>query len=78
MRAIPTLGQGRDKMTIPGSETYGLLGKGARVLDLLKTPSGHLAIKVDDYGVAIGDHGSTAFTVTANLQCEYMPLLVME
>eukprot|EP00959_Pyramimonas_sp_CCMP1952_P295846 6188307-Pyramimonas_sp.AAC.1 len=42
------------------------LGKGARVLDFIKTPAGHLAIKVDEYGVATEANGSRAFTVTAN------------
>eukprot|EP00959_Pyramimonas_sp_CCMP1952_P395533 8287828-Pyramimonas_sp.AAC.2 len=53
MGTILILKQGHEKMIIPGSEMYRLLlGKGARVLDLLKTPSGHLAIKVDEDRVA--------------------------
>eukprot|EP00959_Pyramimonas_sp_CCMP1952_P166910 3488317-Pyramimonas_sp.AAC.1 len=44
----------------------------------MKTPSGHLAIKVDEYGVATEASGSTAFTVTSNPQCEGMPMLVKE
>eukprot|EP00959_Pyramimonas_sp_CCMP1952_P348820 7308219-Pyramimonas_sp.AAC.1 len=54
------------------------LGKDARVLDLMKTPSGHLAIKVDECGVATEDNGSTPFTIIANLRCEDTPLLVKE
>eukprot|EP00959_Pyramimonas_sp_CCMP1952_P099769 2086181-Pyramimonas_sp.AAC.1 len=44
----------------------------------MKTPSGHLAIKVDEYGVATEDNGSTAFTATANPHCEDTPPLVKE
>eukprot|EP00959_Pyramimonas_sp_CCMP1952_P446334 9345132-Pyramimonas_sp.AAC.1 len=47
-----------------------LVGKGAGVFDLAKTPSGHLAIKVDEYGAAAEDNGSMAFTITANPHCE--------
>eukprot|EP00959_Pyramimonas_sp_CCMP1952_P017713 375614-Pyramimonas_sp.AAC.1 len=37
-------------MVIPGVEMYKvLLGKGARVLDPMKTPSGHLALEADEY-----------------------------
>eukprot|EP00959_Pyramimonas_sp_CCMP1952_P377419 7905335-Pyramimonas_sp.AAC.1 len=40
---------GREKMIIPGSDMCKLLlGKGAGVLDLMKTPSGHLALGVDE------------------------------
>eukprot|EP00959_Pyramimonas_sp_CCMP1952_P088740 1856790-Pyramimonas_sp.AAC.1 len=67
MRAILILEQGREKMTIPGAEMYMiLLGKSARVLDLMKTPSGHLAFKADEYGTATEDKGSMSFTITAN------------
>eukprot|EP00959_Pyramimonas_sp_CCMP1952_P240614 5028638-Pyramimonas_sp.AAC.1 len=55
-----------------------LVGKGARVLDLMKTPSGHLALKVDDYGAATEDKGLMSFTITAKPQCEDDPLLVKE
>eukprot|EP00959_Pyramimonas_sp_CCMP1952_P275408 5756530-Pyramimonas_sp.AAC.1 len=56
MRTILILEQGREKMSIPGSGMYKLLlGKGARVLDLMKTPSGHLALKVDGRGAATDD-----------------------
>eukprot|EP00959_Pyramimonas_sp_CCMP1952_P035928 752297-Pyramimonas_sp.AAC.1 len=55
-----------------------LLGKGARVLDLIKTPSAHLALQVDAYGTATEDKRSTSFTITANPQCENDPLLVKE
>eukprot|EP00959_Pyramimonas_sp_CCMP1952_P354114 7419086-Pyramimonas_sp.AAC.1 len=66
-------------MIIPGSEMYKvLLGKVARVFYLTKTPPGHPAIKVDEYGVAAEDNGSTAFTITANLHREDAPLLVKE
>eukprot|EP00959_Pyramimonas_sp_CCMP1952_P431909 9045409-Pyramimonas_sp.AAC.1 len=79
MRTILVVEQGHEKMIIPGSEMHELLlGKGARVLDLMKTPSGHLAIKVDEYGVAAEDNGSMAFTATANPHCEGAPLLVKE
>eukprot|EP00959_Pyramimonas_sp_CCMP1952_P441834 9249587-Pyramimonas_sp.AAC.1 len=53
-------------------------GKGARVLDLMKTPSGHLALKVDEYGTATEDEWSVSFTITANPPCEDDPLLVKE
>eukprot|EP00959_Pyramimonas_sp_CCMP1952_P056435 1178419-Pyramimonas_sp.AAC.1 len=55
-----------------------LLGKGAGVFDLMKTPSGHLALKVDEYGAASEDEGSMSFTITANSQYEDDPLLVIE
>eukprot|EP00959_Pyramimonas_sp_CCMP1952_P063562 1328344-Pyramimonas_sp.AAC.1 len=63
MRAVLILEQGHEKMIIPGSEKHRLLlGKGARVLDLMKTPSGHLAIDRRAWGRATEDNGSTAFT----------------
>eukprot|EP00959_Pyramimonas_sp_CCMP1952_P383654 8040144-Pyramimonas_sp.AAC.2 len=63
-------------MIIPGSDMYKLLlGKGARVLDLMKTPPGHLALKVDEYGAATEDKRSMPFTISANPQCEDDPLL---
>eukprot|EP00959_Pyramimonas_sp_CCMP1952_P298425 6242054-Pyramimonas_sp.AAC.1 len=56
MRTVLILQHGRAKMVIPGSEMHELLlGKGARVFDFLKTPSGHLAIEVDEYGAATED-----------------------
>eukprot|EP00959_Pyramimonas_sp_CCMP1952_P105985 2216171-Pyramimonas_sp.AAC.1 len=79
MGAILILEQGREKMIIPGSEMYKtLLGKGARVLDLMQTPFGHLALKVDEYGAATKDKGSMSFTITAHPPCEDDPLLVKE
>eukprot|EP00959_Pyramimonas_sp_CCMP1952_P377786 7913352-Pyramimonas_sp.AAC.1 len=73
MNIIMILEQGREKMIIPGSEMYKLiLGKGARVLGLI---SGHVALKVDEYGVATEDKGSMSFTITASPQCEDDPLL---
>eukprot|EP00959_Pyramimonas_sp_CCMP1952_P002752 56885-Pyramimonas_sp.AAC.1 len=66
-------------MIIPGTDMHGLFfGRGATVLHLMKTPSLHLAIKVDEYGDATEANGSTASTVTANPQCEEMPMLVKE
>eukprot|EP00959_Pyramimonas_sp_CCMP1952_P212174 4439904-Pyramimonas_sp.AAC.1 len=66
-------------MILPGVEMYRLLfGKGARVLDLMKTPSGHLALKADEYEMATEDQGSMSFMITDNPQCEYAPLLVKE
>eukprot|EP00959_Pyramimonas_sp_CCMP1952_P379133 7941622-Pyramimonas_sp.AAC.1 len=63
-------------MVIPGSDMYKLLiGKGARVFDLMTTPSGHLALKVDEYGAAAEDKRSMSFTITANPHCEDAPLL---
>eukprot|EP00959_Pyramimonas_sp_CCMP1952_P050924 1063823-Pyramimonas_sp.AAC.1 len=63
-------------MIIPGSDMYKLLlRKGARVLDLMKTPSGHLALKVDEYGAATEDKGPLSFTITANPHCEDDPFL---
>eukprot|EP00959_Pyramimonas_sp_CCMP1952_P405267 8493877-Pyramimonas_sp.AAC.1 len=56
MRTILILEQGHEKMSILGSDMYKLLlGKGARVLDLMKTPPGHLTLKVDEYGSATED-----------------------
>eukprot|EP00959_Pyramimonas_sp_CCMP1952_P128638 2690267-Pyramimonas_sp.AAC.1 len=78
-RTILILEQGREKMIIPGVEIYKvLLGKGARVLGLMKTPSGHLALKADEYETATEGQGSMSFTITANPQCEEAPLLVKE
>eukprot|EP00959_Pyramimonas_sp_CCMP1952_P122611 2563315-Pyramimonas_sp.AAC.1 len=59
MRTILILEQRHERMIIPGSEMYKrLLGKEARVLDVMKTPSGHLALKVDECGAATEDKGS--------------------
>eukprot|EP00959_Pyramimonas_sp_CCMP1952_P257757 5386176-Pyramimonas_sp.AAC.1 len=59
MRTIMILEQGHEEIIIPGLEMYKvLLGKGARVFDLMKTPSGHLALKVDEYEAATEDQGS--------------------
>eukprot|EP00959_Pyramimonas_sp_CCMP1952_P337615 7070049-Pyramimonas_sp.AAC.1 len=44
----------------------------------MKTPSGHLALKADEYEMATGDDGSMSFTITANPQCEEAPLFVKE
>eukprot|EP00959_Pyramimonas_sp_CCMP1952_P313232 6556417-Pyramimonas_sp.AAC.1 len=79
MRTILILEQGHDKMVIPGSEMHKLLlGKGARVLDLMKTPSGHLVIKVDECGTAAEDKSSIACAITANPHCEDAALHVQE
>eukprot|EP00959_Pyramimonas_sp_CCMP1952_P304998 6383180-Pyramimonas_sp.AAC.1 len=63
MRAALILEQGHEKIVIPGTDMHRLsLGKGARALDLIKAPSGHLAIKVDECGVtaeAVGSTGSS-------------------
>eukprot|EP00959_Pyramimonas_sp_CCMP1952_P036990 774134-Pyramimonas_sp.AAC.1 len=78
-RAILILEQGHEKTIIPGAEMHKtLLGKGARVFDLVKTPSGHLALKVDEYGTATEDEESMSLTITASPQCEDDPLLVKE
>eukprot|EP00959_Pyramimonas_sp_CCMP1952_P346110 7249168-Pyramimonas_sp.AAC.1 len=66
-------------MAIPGSDMYKLLlGKGAGVVDLMDTPSGHLALKVDEYGAAAEDRRSMSFTSAARPHCEDTPLLVKE
>eukprot|EP00959_Pyramimonas_sp_CCMP1952_P389165 8154181-Pyramimonas_sp.AAC.1 len=66
-------------MATPGFGMYKLLlGKGARVLGLIKAPAGHLALKVDEYGTATEDKRSKSFTITANPHCEDVPLLVNE
>eukprot|EP00959_Pyramimonas_sp_CCMP1952_P381816 8000923-Pyramimonas_sp.AAC.1 len=52
--------------------------KGARALDLMKTPAWHLALKADEYETATEDQGSMSFTITANPQCEEAPLLAKE
>eukprot|EP00959_Pyramimonas_sp_CCMP1952_P272918 5705116-Pyramimonas_sp.AAC.1 len=62
MRAILILEQGHEKMIIPGVEMYKvLLGEGCRALDLMKTPSGHLALKVDEYETAAEGQWSMSF-----------------
>eukprot|EP00959_Pyramimonas_sp_CCMP1952_P389330 8158034-Pyramimonas_sp.AAC.1 len=74
MRAILILEHGHEQMIISDSEMHKLLhGKGARVLDLMKTPSGHLAIEVDECGVAAEDRGPMAFSIAANPHCEDVP-----
>eukprot|EP00959_Pyramimonas_sp_CCMP1952_P273173 5710110-Pyramimonas_sp.AAC.1 len=55
-----------------------LHGKGAGVMDLIKTPSGHLAMTVDEYGFATEAHGSTASTATANPRREETPAHIKE
>eukprot|EP00959_Pyramimonas_sp_CCMP1952_P322102 6740154-Pyramimonas_sp.AAC.1 len=58
MRTILILEQRHENMIIPGSDMHKLLlGKGAGVFDLMKTPSGHLALKVDDCGASTEDKG---------------------
>eukprot|EP00959_Pyramimonas_sp_CCMP1952_P178841 3738578-Pyramimonas_sp.AAC.1 len=44
----------------------------------MKTPSGHLALKADEYGTAVEDKGSMSLTISANPQREDDPLLVEE
>eukprot|EP00959_Pyramimonas_sp_CCMP1952_P107612 2249827-Pyramimonas_sp.AAC.1 len=44
----------------------------------MKTPSGHLAMQVDEYGAATEVNGLTALTVTANPRCEETPALIEE
>eukprot|EP00959_Pyramimonas_sp_CCMP1952_P411414 8621158-Pyramimonas_sp.AAC.1 len=76
IRTILILEQGHEKMTIPGSDMYKPLpGKGARVLDLMITPFGHLALKVDECGAANEDNISMSLTITANPQRGDAPLL---
>eukprot|EP00959_Pyramimonas_sp_CCMP1952_P461050 9480943-Pyramimonas_sp.AAC.1 len=71
MGAILILEQGHEKMIIPGAEMYNiLLGRGAGVFDLMKTPSGHLALKADENGAATEDQGSMSFIIAANPQRE--------
>eukprot|EP00959_Pyramimonas_sp_CCMP1952_P090438 1893116-Pyramimonas_sp.AAC.1 len=66
-------------MATPGLEMHEvLLGRGSRVLDLMKTPPGHLTLKADEYEAATEDQGSMSFTITANPQREAAPLLVEE
>eukprot|EP00959_Pyramimonas_sp_CCMP1952_P235890 4929813-Pyramimonas_sp.AAC.1 len=55
-----------------------LRGRVSRALKLMKTPSGHLALKADECEMATEDQGSMSFTITANPQCEEAPLLVKE
>eukprot|EP00959_Pyramimonas_sp_CCMP1952_P118562 2478892-Pyramimonas_sp.AAC.1 len=43
-------------------------------MDLVRTPSGHLAIKVDECDVATEADGARAFTIAANPRCERTPL----
>eukprot|EP00959_Pyramimonas_sp_CCMP1952_P439537 9201785-Pyramimonas_sp.AAC.1 len=44
----------------------------------MKTPSEHLAMKVDECGVATEADGSTAVTITTNLLCQEMPVPIKE
>eukprot|EP00959_Pyramimonas_sp_CCMP1952_P283996 5936424-Pyramimonas_sp.AAC.1 len=70
MVAILIPEQWHEKMATPGSEMHWLLlGEGARALDLMETPSGHLALKVDECGAATEDKGSRLFTIPANPHC---------
>eukprot|EP00959_Pyramimonas_sp_CCMP1952_P047720 996183-Pyramimonas_sp.AAC.1 len=79
MRTILILEQGHQNMITPGVETRkALLGKGARALDLMTTPSGHLALKANECETAAGDQGPMSLTITAIPQCEEAPLLVKE
>eukprot|EP00959_Pyramimonas_sp_CCMP1952_P252940 5283956-Pyramimonas_sp.AAC.1 len=79
MGIILILEQGREEIIISSSDVYELLlGKGARVLDLMKTPSGHLALKVDECGAAAEYKRSMSFCLTANPHWEDAPLLVKE
>eukprot|EP00959_Pyramimonas_sp_CCMP1952_P160655 3359728-Pyramimonas_sp.AAC.1 len=56
MGTILILEQGHEKLAFLGSELYKLfLAKGARVFDLVKTHSGHVALKVDECGAAAED-----------------------
>eukprot|EP00959_Pyramimonas_sp_CCMP1952_P059652 1245947-Pyramimonas_sp.AAC.1 len=76
MGAILILGQLREKMIIPGVEMHMvLLGKGASAFDLMKTPSGHLALKAGECELATEDQGPMSFTIAANPQREEAPLL---
>eukprot|EP00959_Pyramimonas_sp_CCMP1952_P097320 2034471-Pyramimonas_sp.AAC.1 len=51
MGNILILGQERQKMVIPGTDLRKPpLRKGTRVFDLMKTPSGHVALEVDGSG----------------------------
>eukprot|EP00959_Pyramimonas_sp_CCMP1952_P152318 3186712-Pyramimonas_sp.AAC.1 len=66
-------------MAIPGSDMHELLlGKGAGALDSMKTPSGHLALKVDEFGTATEDKRSMSVIIAADPRCEDAPLLVEE
>eukprot|EP00959_Pyramimonas_sp_CCMP1952_P429276 8990839-Pyramimonas_sp.AAC.1 len=66
-------------MVIPGPEMHELLlGKGASALGSMKTPSGHLALKVDECGAATEDKGSMSLIITTNPHCEDAPLVVEE
>jgi len=65
-RGILILEEGREKYILPGNATYKiLLGKGARVVDLIKTPSGHLAMKVDAYAGASDQQSEKTFALNA-------------
>eukprot|EP00959_Pyramimonas_sp_CCMP1952_P296215 6196331-Pyramimonas_sp.AAC.1 len=44
----------------------------------MNTPSGHLALKADEYGAAAEDKRSMSFTIAAHPQCEDALLLVKE
>eukprot|EP00959_Pyramimonas_sp_CCMP1952_P436487 9140026-Pyramimonas_sp.AAC.1 len=79
MMTILILEQGHANLNMPGSEMRKLLlGKGAGVLGQMKTSSGHVALKVDEYGATTEDTGSMSFTIADNPQCEDDPLLVKE
>eukprot|EP00959_Pyramimonas_sp_CCMP1952_P180565 3775432-Pyramimonas_sp.AAC.1 len=44
----------------------------------MKTPPGHLALKVDECGAATEDKRLMSFVIAANPHCEVAPLLVEE
>eukprot|EP00959_Pyramimonas_sp_CCMP1952_P370813 7766048-Pyramimonas_sp.AAC.1 len=77
--AILILENGHGKMVNPGTDMdRPLHGKGARVLDLIKTPPRHLAVTVDESGVATEADGSAVLTIAASPRCEETPVLIKE
>ena len=66
-RAILILEEGKEKYIIMGDADFKiLLAKGAKVVDLVKTPSGHLAMKADDYANATAKRGNSCYTLHAS------------
>ena len=64
---LSILEEGKETYIVVGDADYNiLLCKGARVVDLKNTPSGHLAMKVDDYVNASVQKSETTYTLHAS------------
>ena len=83
-RGIILLENGKEKYIIVKDANYKImLGKGARVVDLKHSPSGHLVMKADDFQNAVVKTGERAYTLHAakgepHLLEEYIPEAEMD